>query len=228
MRLAVPALTAWAVCFVSTSVAARWSVIACAAGVLLGAAALLVRRRAALGCCVALVAAAASGGLHVAALAAGPLPALARVQQRVSVDVTVATDPTLHAGKAVGSQLRPDLVILRGKVTTLTVPRRVAGLHSPVLLLVSGDTERWMSLSPSQRLVVDGRLAPPQPGDDITAVLTARGPPQLRSADRACLERVAGSVRSGLRRGCGGPECRRTRAFCPVSCSVTSAAWTRR
>ncbi|BEP15161.1 ComEC/Rec2 family competence protein [Acidothermaceae bacterium B102] len=203
VRLAVPALTAWGVCFVSTSLAARWSAIACAAGVLLGLAALLVRRRAVLGLCVALVAAAASGGLHVAALAAGPLPALARAQQRVAVDVTVATDPSLHAGKAVGSQLRPDLVILRGTVTALTVPRRVAGLHSPVLLLVSGDTERWMALSPSQRLVVDGKLGPPQPGDDITAVLTARGPPQLVGLPSR-VERVAGSIRSGLRHAVAG------------------------
>ena len=204
IRLAVPALTAWAVCFVSTSVAARWSAIACAAGVLLGLAALLVRRRAVLAMCVALVAAAASGGLHVAALAAGPLPALARAQQRVAVDVTVATDPSLHAGKAVGSQLRPDLVILRGTVTALTVPRRVTGLHSPVLMLVT-----W------RHGAVDGAVAQPAPGRRRQARAAAAGRRHHRgahcprtarswSAGPVGLEQVAGAIRSGLRRAVAG------------------------
>ena len=108
----------------------------------------MMRHRLVMAFCAALVAAAASGGLHVAALGAGPLPALARQGQRVAVEVTVATDPALSAGKAVGSQLRPDLVILRGTVTALTLPRRVSGLHSPVLMLVTGDTGRWMSSLP--------------------------------------------------------------------------------
>ena len=173
----------------------------------------------------ALVAAAASGGLHVAALGAGPLPALARSQQRVAVHVTVATDPAISAGKAVGSQLRPDLVILRGTVTALTLPRQVHGLHSPVLMLVTGSTPQWMALSPSQRLVVDGRLAPPEPGDDITAVLTARGPPELVGRPSA-VQRVAGSIRSGCaaRSAARVPTCE---GFCPVLCSATSAAWIR-
>jgi competence protein ComEC len=203
LRLLVPALTAWAVCWCSTSVRAQWSAIACAAGILAALVAFLVRRRLLLMLCAALVAAAASGGLHVAALAAGPLPAMARASDRVAVDLTVAADPVLSAGKAVGSQLRPDLVILRATVTTVTAPRRVDGLHSPVLLLVTGDTARWMALSPSQHLVVDGKLAPPEPGDDITAVLTARGPPQLVGRPTA-VERVAGTIRSGLRSAVAG------------------------
>jgi competence protein ComEC len=203
LRLLVPALTAWATCFVCTTAAARWSGIACAMGIigLLGAS--VVRRRVVMAFCAALVAASASAGLHVAALAAGPLPALARQEQRVTVQVTVATDPTLSTGKAVGSQLRPDLVILRATVTVLTVPRRASGLHSSVLLLVTGSTQEWMALSPSQRLVVNGRLQPPQPGDDITAVLTARGPPQLVGRPSA-VQRIAGSIRSGLRNAVSG------------------------
>ena len=94
-------------------------------------------------------------------------------------------------------------MILRGTVTALTLPRQVHGLHSPVLMLVTGSTPQWMALSPSQRLVVDGRLAPPQPGDDITAVLTARGPPQLVGRPSA-VQRVAGSIRSGLRSAVSG------------------------
>ena len=198
LRLLVPALTAWAVCFCSTSVRSHWSAIACAAGVLAGLLARLLRRRLLVMCCAAFVAAAATGGLHVAVLEAGPLPSMAKASERVEVALTVSTDPLLHQGKAVGSQLRPDLVILRGVVSSMSAPRPVRGLRSPVLLLVSGDTDRWMALSPSQRLIVSGKLAPPQPGDDITAVLTARGPPQLVGRPSA-VERTAGIVRSGLR-----------------------------
>ena len=85
-------------------------------------------------------------------------------QQRVAVQVTVATDPALSAGKAVGSQLRPDLVILRGTVTALILPRRVSGLHSPVLMLVTGDTE-----------AMDGSLAEPATGRRRQARTTAAG-----------------------------------------------------
>ena len=63
---------------------------------------------------IALVAAAASGGLHIALLRSGPLPAMALTDERVSLRVTVSTDPALHVGRASGSQLRPDLVLLRG------------------------------------------------------------------------------------------------------------------
>jgi competence protein ComEC len=203
LRLLVPALTAWAVCWWSTSVAADWSGIACATGLLAVVAAFLVRRRLLVALFTTLVAAAASGGLHMAAIAAGPLPAAARAQEHVTVDLTVATDPVLRPGKAAGSQLRPDLVLFRGTVLTLTAPSPVGGLRSPVLVLASGATSRWLSLEPSQHLIVNGKLSPPLPGDDITAVLTARGPPQVVGKPTA-VERAAGVVRTGLRKAVDG------------------------
>jgi competence protein ComEC len=203
LRLLVPALTAWAVCWWSTGAPPRWSGIACAAGILCAAAAWLIRRRLLVMVCVALVAAAASGGLHVAAVRAGPLPAMARAGDRVSIDVTVSTDPVLHVGKTSGSQLLPDLVILRGVATGVNAPRMVTGLRGRVLLLASGQTSAWMALSPSQRMVVSGKLAPPQRGDDLTAVLTTRGPPQLRGRPNL-VQRSAGVIRSGLRTAVAG------------------------
>jgi competence protein ComEC len=203
LRLLVPALTVWAVCWWSTGVSPRSSAIACAAGILAATMAGLVRRRLVLMLCAALVAAAASAGLHMALLQTGPLPAMARAGDRVSVELTVTTDPVLHVGKAAGSQLRPDLVVLRGVVSGVSVPRRVDGLRSPVLLLAGGDTSHWLTLMPSQRIVVDGRLAPPQPGDDLSAVLTARGTPQLIGRPSR-LQRAAGVIRSGLRSAVAG------------------------
>jgi competence protein ComEC len=203
LRLLVPALTAWGVCWWGTGVSPSWSAIACAVGILGALIAFLVRRRLLVMFFAALVAAAASAGLHVALLRAGPLPAMARSGERVSVVLTVTTDPVLHLGKAAGSQLRPDLVILRGVVSTVSVPRRVDGLRSPVLLLASGDTAHWMALTPSERIIVDGKLAPPLPSDDLTAVLTARGPPQLIGRPSR-LQRAAGVVRSGLRSAVSG------------------------
>ena len=203
LRLLVPALTAWGVCWWATGVSPRASAIACAAGIVGAGFAMMFRRRLWVMLFVALAAAAAGGGLHLALLHSGPLPAMARAGDRVSVELSVATDPVLHVGKAAGSQLRPDLVILRGTVSAISVPRHVAGLRSPVLLLASGDTSRWLSLIPSQRIIVDGRLAPPLPSDDLTAVLTARGTPQLIGRP-SWMQRTAGVVRSGLRRAVSG------------------------
>ncbi|MDX6222155.1 MAG: competence protein ComEC [Frankiales bacterium] len=203
LRLLVPALTAWAACWWSTGAPTRWSGIACAAGILSGAAAWLIRRRLLVMLFAALVAGAASGALHVAAVRAGPLPAMARAAERVSVDVTVTTDPVLHVAKTSGSQLLPDLVILRGVVTRVRTPRLVAGLRSPVLLLASGQTSAWMALSPSQHLVVSGKLVPPQRGDDLTAVVSTRGPPQ-RVGGPSAVQRAAGVIRVGLRAAVAG------------------------
>ena len=115
LRLLVPALTAWAVCYWTTLVPASAAGIACAVGIVACLLAATLRSRAVAMGCAAMVAAAASGGLHVAALGSGPLPVAARLQKRVEVIVRVSTDPVVHKGAAAGSQLQPDLVLLRGR-----------------------------------------------------------------------------------------------------------------
>src|SRR4051794_6414863 len=137
LRLVVPALTAWTVCWWATGVAPRSAWIACAVGVVACCLSALLRLRLVMMAGAALIAAAASGGLHMAALAAGPLPAMARSGARVDALVSVASDPVVHKGTAAGSQLQPDLVMLRVVVTELRSPS-VRGMHSPVLVLASG------------------------------------------------------------------------------------------
>jgi competence protein ComEC len=109
----------------------------------------------------------------------------------------------LRTGTAVGSQLRPDLVIVRATVTALSSPRTVRGLRSPVLLRVVRGSPGWLGLEPSQRLVVSGKLAPPLPSDDLTAVLSVRGAPELVGKPSA-VQRAAGVVRGGLRAAVSG------------------------
>lgn len=203
LRLMVPALTAWGVCWWSTNSSPTASWIACAAGILAAGLTALFGVRVLAGFAVAVAMAAAAGGLHVALLRSGPLPALARDQAVVTVTVRVATDPVLHKAAAVGAQLRPDLVIFRGTVTAVLSPTAVRGLHSPVLLLVARGASSWLAFAPSQRLVVTGKLVPSLPGDDLTAVLSVRGPPVVLGRPSA-IQRAAGVVRSGLREAVRG------------------------
>ncbi len=203
LRLLVPALTAWAGCWWATGVQPRLAWIACGSGIVACLLAVALRARLVMMGLGALVAAAASGGLHMAALASGPLPGMAKSETRVDAIVRVASDPAVHKGKAVGSQLQPDLVLLRVVVTELKTPMVVRGLHSPVLVLASGSTREWLALLPSERVELSGKLAPPEHGDDLSAVLTARGPPTpIEQPSR--VQRLAGSVRSGLRGAVAG------------------------
>ncbi|MBL7492091.1 ComEC/Rec2 family competence protein [Frankia sp. AgB1.9] len=74
-----------------------------------------------------------------------------------------------------------------------------ARLDVPVLVLalVGGD-DRWSGLLPSTRVMATGRLGPPQPGDQIGAVLLVHGPPrQVRGP--AWYQRLAGRLRADLR-----------------------------
>src|SRR5947208_9030089 len=100
LRLLVPALTAWAVCWWVTRVDPASAGIACAAGVLLCLLAAATQGRLVMMGAAALVAAAASAGLHMAALSSGPLPDMARSQERVDAVVTVASDPVVHQATA--------------------------------------------------------------------------------------------------------------------------------
>ena len=70
------------------------------------------------------------------------------------------------------------------------------GDRAPVVVFAV-DT-RWLGLLPGQQVETEGRLAPPRPGDVVTAVVVVGEPP--RPIGRAPLwQRAAGSVRDGLR-----------------------------
>jgi competence protein ComEC len=79
-----------------------------------------------------------------------------------------------------------------------------ARLDVPVLVLalVGGD-DRWSGLLPSTRVMVTGRLDPPQPGDQIGAVLLVHGSPR-RVRGPVWYQRLAGRLRADLRIAASG------------------------
>lgn len=128
--------------------------------------------------------------------ASGPLAALARNQQRVSMDVVLTADPRILP-PAPGSLSGSALLLADARAEQVRAAGESFFTRQPVLLL--GSPGGWSGLLPSQRLRVQGRLAPPRPGDTVAAVLTVRGPPVVLSGPSP-LQRLAGSLRAGLRR----------------------------
>lgn len=161
---------------------------------------------AAVGLCAA--AGAASAGLHAADLSRGPLPDLADRHARVTLELTVTSDPRPTRSKVVGERAAPPGLVLNADATRVTAPGgAVTATRTPVLLLVSpGEAAAaWQRILPSTRLRVGGRLAPPlRPDDPFAAVLRADGGPPLTVAPPNALQRVAGDLRAGLREATDG------------------------
>ncbi|UYQ62079.1 ComEC/Rec2 family competence protein [Streptomyces peucetius] len=152
---------------------------------------------------VCAAAGAVSAGLHGADLRRGPLPGLADRHARVTVELTVTSDPRPTSPKVVGDRTAPAALVLNAEATRVTAPGGpVTATRTPVLLLVSPGEEdsTWERLLPSTRLRVGGRLAPPLRSDDpFAAVLRAdNGPPRTIGRPTA-LQRTAGDLRAGLR-----------------------------
>lgn len=159
------------------------------------------------------VAAALAAGVFVAGVGgqdrrAGVLAQLASRSATVSAELVVTDDPRPSARSAAGPV---------GGTRTILVPARVVRLARTeatgdvtirldvpvlVLALVGGD-DRWSGLLPSTRVTATGQLGPPQPGDQIGAVLLVRGPPRLARGP-SWYQRLAGRLRAGLRSAASG------------------------
>ncbi|MBZ9638056.1 MBL fold metallo-hydrolase, partial [Streptomyces sp. PSKA30] len=127
--------------------------------------------------CVA--AAAASAGLHGADLRRGPVPGLARQFAWVSAEVEVTSDPRLTRPRVTGNHLAPASVLLNAQVRGVEVtPGTPTMTRTPVLVIVDaerGAGREWLTLLPSTRVRVTGRLAPAAVGGDrIAAGLRVR------------------------------------------------------
>jgi competence protein ComEC len=199
LRLAAPALAAWLVAWQGRLLPSRvLLVLGAAAG--LAALALLLSRRggrvliaaAACGCAAA---AAVVTSAHTGSRTEGVLHELAQREAAVRVEAVLTADPRRAvSGSGIAGR---DLVVARIRVERLTAGGRTHLLRAPVVVLTS---ERdWLPLLPSHRVVVEGRLRPADRGDDVAAVLSARGPPVVLS-DPSRVQRVAGHLREGLRR----------------------------
>ncbi len=166
--------------------------------------------------CVA--AAAASAGLHGADRRRGPVPELAKRFAHATVELEVTSDPRLTRPRITGDHMAPTAVLLDAEIRRVTRSDGTAvATRTPVLVIVdarsargspgtSGDGSSWLSLLPSTRLRVSGRLVPAlSDGDDTAAVL--RVPGRVRPevvGEPSGPQRFAGRLREGLREATDG------------------------
>lgn len=147
------------------------------------------------GVAVALVGGSTAG--HLLTRQAGTVDQLAAQRATVRVEAVVTSDP-----RPVGAGLRGHQSLV---ITKLSV-RQVIGRglrstpHTPVLVL--GD-ERWLGVHWHERVAVRGRLAPADRGEDVVAVLAARGPPQV-IGDAGPLFRAVEALRGDTRAATDG------------------------
>ncbi|WP_433859892.1 ComEC/Rec2 family competence protein [Streptomyces kronopolitis] len=156
------------------------------------------------------------------------MPAVAEQFGQVTAELEVTGDPRLTRPKVRGSQRTPPVLVFTAEAVRVTATDgAVTAVRTPVLVVVQQrggggkggggasnesdpahrDTARdslrsaWRGLLPSTRIRVRAGAAPPlSPGDQVGAVLrvTADAPPAEVGAPTA-LERLAGSLRAGLR-----------------------------
>jgi competence protein ComEC len=198
LRLGLPAAAAWVTAWQGRLVPPYLLVLGAVGLVLVAAVVLLrsTRSRAAVVAATCLCAAAAgvATGARVHARTHGPLAVAARAGAAVVVEGVLLDDPRVVPPK--GDVLAfQQLVVARLRVQRLLVAGRDVHLRQPVLVLTSDG--HWVGLLPSQHLRVEGRLQPAGTGDDVAALLSARGPPVVQSGP-SVLQRVAGRLRRGL------------------------------
>ena len=196
LRLAPAALTVWAGCLVAPSLSPA-GLAWCAAGAVAVAAAVAAgtRRRpgtaaaVVLGVLAALAVTATTASLRGAAREASPLRPFAEAGRAVTVVLHLDGDPHRLAG---AGEVR---VVADATIMGLTDGRRHHRLDDAVLLFASGDD--WLGLLPGQEVRVRIGVSLPRPGDDVVAVVSARGPPTQIGAP-SLVQRAAGSLRDGL------------------------------
>jgi len=210
LRLVPPAAGAWLAALLATSsrpplglalgglcsvaaLAGAWWVARSSARVaaLVRPAALVVL--ATLGCAAAT---ALGGALRVHAIGTGPVTQLAAERAVGTATVVVTGDPRRRAAPAGGPPARADGVVLRARLEQLTGRGTTWRVRVPVVLLAPSDG--WSGLQPSQRVRATVRLGPVGPGDDVAALLVARGPP-VDVQPASTVQRAAARLRAGLR-----------------------------
>ena len=168
----------------------------CLIAVLAGGAAPVIGRRvrgAAGGLLLAVLAglAVTSGVASVrgAAREVSPLRAAAEAGRGVLVTLTLHGDPRVVSGAA-GPR-----VIADATVSAMVDGGTTQRLDAPVLLFA--PAAGWQDLAPGQTVQVRAGVSPPRTGDDVVAVLSARGPPSVLGGPGP-IQRAAGVLRDGL------------------------------
>ncbi|WP_233488918.1 ComEC/Rec2 family competence protein [Blastococcus sp. TF02-09] len=192
LRLVPAAAAVWAVSLAAPFLA-PWPLLAGTVAAL--GAAVCVRRWSAPGVTTLLAALAAlaltcgTAAVRGAAREASPLREWADAHRAVTVDLRLEGDPHLLTGSG-----RPRIVA-DATVTALHEEHQVQHLEAPVLLFA--PAEGWRELPPGQPVRARVVAAPPRAGDDVVAVLSARGPPD-RVGEPGSWQRMAGGLRDGL------------------------------
>lgn len=184
LRLLVPVLAAWPLTAFGALVVPT-PVVWIGSAVATGAAAIVAlgRRRGRrsvrlLALCLAALAlcgTAAAG--HRSLQAVGPLDELAAARAVVTVRGVVAEEPRVVAGRVRedGGPADAD-VMVRVRVTEVTGRGSTSAVQASVLVMAGAD---WQGLSWRSEVEFGGRLRPADPGDDVVALMTARGGPRV-------------------------------------------------
>ena len=199
LRLALPAAAAWVTAWQGRLLPPSL-LVGLAALASLAAVGVLLRSRAGWAAVVAacLACAAAAGlatAIRVHARTTGPLAAAADRSAAVVLSGVLVDDPRPVAPRTSVLSFR-ELVVARVRVERMRVAGRDVRLREPVLVLSSST--RWLGLLPSQRVEVEGLLKRAGRGDDVAALLSARGVPRVLTGPSS-VQRVAGRLRRGLR-----------------------------
>jgi competence protein ComEC len=196
LRLVPIAGTVWGTCLAAPYLSPlRLGVCAGGAIALAAAVAILTRHRpvaaasVVLGILAALAVTAGMGAVRGAAREASPLRASAESGRAVAV--VLELDAAAHRLPGPGTPR----FIADARVTTLLDGSRTQRIDAPVLLFAAG--EEWAGRVPGEQLRVRVGVSMPRPGDDVVAVVAARGPPTV-VGPAGRLQRLADALRDGL------------------------------
>ncbi|MCW2685108.1 MAG: hypothetical protein JWP33_3021, partial [Blastococcus sp.] len=134
---------------------------------------------------------AATAAVRTAARESSPLRSTAAAERSARVVLELDGDPHVLPGGR---------VVADATVTALDDGDATYRLVAPVLFF--GAAEDWRGLLPGQSASVRVAVSLPERGDDVVAVVSARGPPALLSGPGR-LQRAAGSLRQGLAASAG-------------------------
>ncbi len=217
LRLVVPAVAAWggalwgqahASVAVSSAVVLLGSGIAAIVAVHVAGRAGRLRATRPLQLLVAVVCIGGAGtmlaaAIRVGSITDGPVVRLAHESANVDTELVVSGDPHRVRSRVVGNARAPVEYAVPADLVELSTDSQTVRQHVPVLVV--GSSREWRSVLPGQRVHVAGELSPADPdsGDDLSAVLSARGPPTLVGRP-PMLQRVAGRVRAALRSAVAG------------------------
>jgi len=192
LRLVPVAATVWSVSLVAPRVApVVLGAVALSAAVLASAMARRPLRRSALLMAVLAGLAVTAGTATARGVARehSPLGPVAEAERTVVVVLEIEGDPHVLTGAG------PPRVIADATVTRLVERDVTHRLRSAVLLFA--PAEEWRDLLPGQQVRVRAAASPPESGDDVVAVLSARGPPTLVGKPSG-LQELADGLRTGL------------------------------